>query len=483
MILEIFNKIFLKNFKFFLEFFKNIFIDHLFGSRTAYGHRPIKQHLLLTILSRLVCSYSDSRRGIGVLKRHLQAPAAARPPDRPKRKYRRRQLAPSRDPPVGAANASAGMGEEAAAKGGSHPSSNSSASTGVIPNEYGDEGLTKAGVQIGQQMQLQEVMAGNGREHASRQANLRFHESNDSNESCGGNEKRTRIERAIIRSTEPDPPPADTQPHNSHRSHASLMQHSRVNHNHANPVCLFRESHPEYALISTHLRESQVHMQQIESLLDANQYPAGESRKMETTQTQVPNIPLSWNSVEYPFGTQVQCVTDNSMSTSFCPAALVQNISHETSSQDDNAVALATGSGREPFDVNMGTVRGTPCYWKQDVPLRQTREAILNSELRRAPPDIRSPVQQTQPLLDLKVPAAMSSHMSSRHAAPTPEGSIQQQCDPRARQNADSALVSHTLCVEPIFDSQYDLRITTEARCFSFVCVNNYCISRHLIIN
>ena len=414
-------------------------------------------------------------------KRDSQAPAAARNPDRPKRKYRRRQLTPPRAPPVGvaAANASAGMEGEAAVKGGFHLIADSSASTGAIPNEYGDEGLTKAGVQTGQQMQLQEVMSGNGREHARRQVDIRFHDANDINESSGGIERRAQIETEskIVRTIEYDPPPADTRPHSSHRSNASLMQHSRANQNHANPVCLFPESHP--ALISTQLRETQVHKQQLGSLLTASQYPAGDNRRMETTQTQVPNISLSWNSVGYPFGPQAQLMTDDLMSSSVGPtAARIPSVSRVNASHDYNAAASATGSGRELFDVNMETVRGTPYEWQQAVSLRQMSEEILHSELRRATPDIQSPVQQKLPLIDLKAPAARSSNMSSRHAAPTQEESIQQQCDPRARQNADSALVSHTLSVEPIFDSQYDLCITTVASCSSFVCVNSSCNSR-----
>lgn len=48
-------------------------------------------------------------------------------------------------------------------------------------------------------------------------------------------------------------------------------------------------------------------------------------------------------------------------------------------------------------------------------------------------------------------------------------GSLSLQCDPRARQSADKALVTHTLKVEPSPDPRFDLFITTESRCSSVV--------------
>ena len=63
-----------------------------------------------------------------------------------------------------------------------------------------------------------------------------------------------------------------------------------------------------------------------------------------------------------------------------------------------------------------------------------------------------------------RIPSAPANTLNTLNS-----GTISLQCDPRARQSADKALVTHTLRVEPSPDPRFDLLITTESRCSSVV--------------
>lgn len=271
-----------------------------------------------------------------------------------------------------------------------------------------------------------------------------------------GNMKRTRIENAIAPSM---------KPHTQHLAglrHESQSLESDASEGRANPMFLFTVPDPQSFSLNPQLLEAQHNVKQCGERPMAPTCLSDDNPKAQSTPNHLPRVTPNWSP---------QWMDERMTSSSFSSASLAPvNEQHFGSTR-------ATGSSGDRNrdrahyldDVAVGFVRratvGSSFHGSTS---EQRAEAGLDSGLRQAPPDLQSHGQHHQH--SRQKWSTSASSISTPYEVPMPDGWIREQCDPRARQSADRALVAHTLRVEPSSDAQFDLRITTEATCSNIVC-------------